>query len=239
MGILIAIAGILIPLIGVGTVVYILIPLSKSKGKKKIFTSKNLLHFYLYLISFASLIIGVVALAVALNGWFGHKYSPEFSFNLETPTTMYVPDEKIDYIDPDFKECYKGELTEIDGQKVCFDKQQAKKDVINGLSVAIPMIILFLIHRLSIYYIERQGTSTENLKKIYHFASLILFSIGGLIAIPVAIYQLLNYLNFRPEDVTMIDPPGLAVAFVILVVPVWILFLVKTIKMNDSEEKDE
>ncbi len=239
MGILLAVVGILIPIIGLGVVVYILVALSKNKGKKKVFTSKNLLYSYLYIISFASLIIGVVALAISLNGWFGQKYSPEFSSKMAQPSTQYMPEDKIDYQDPNFKECYIGEIQEIDGQRVCFDKKQAQKDIVNGLSVAIPMIILFLIHRLSIYYIERKGVSTENFKKVYYFASLILFSIGGLVAIPVATYQLLNYLNFRPDDITRINPPGLAIAFVILVVPVWLVFLFKTIKMRDLEDKEE
>ena len=76
----------------------------------------------------------------------------------------------------------------------------------------------------------------SRLRKTYNFLSLIIFSIAGIVTIPIGAYQLLTYIYFRPEDITMIDPPGLPLSLAIFIIPFWVIFLITTMKIKEEEE---
>ena len=97
------------------------------------------------------------------------------------------------------------------------------------------MVILFAIHQYAISKIGEENIISW-LKKIYIFASLIIYSIVGLVAIPTAIYQLTNFLLFEVKDDMYRTPeaPALAIAIVLLVVPLWIIFLKETTKLKED-----
>ena len=225
----------LISLLSVVGVAYFIFYLIKNKEKGIQITTDTLLKIYLYLIAFITLFVAVGGAAVFLNSAFSYKLGVPFSFKLEK-TNDYYTDVYEKPTDPEYlgPECYTGEATEIDSQKVCYDKESQKQGFVNGLTIAISMLILFGIHKLGIYFSEKKSI-LHWLKKTYTFVSLIIFSIVGVITIPVAAYQLSTYFFSRPEDITMIDPPGLALATVIFVVPFWIYFLIGTIKLKEEK----
>ncbi|MHC1716687.1 MAG: hypothetical protein AB9915_02255 [Candidatus Dojkabacteria bacterium] len=236
-GVVFGVLSVLLSLLSVVGVVYFVFYLVRNKDKEIHITTDTLLKVYLYLISFITLAVAVGGAAVFLNSAFSYKYGIPFSYNLEminefnTKESSSKPVLEEEYIVP---ECYVGEPTEVDGQRVCFDKETQKQGLVNGLTIAISMVVLFAIHKLGIYLSEKKSVLYW-LKKTYTFVSLIVFSIVGVITIPIAAYQLSTYAFSRPEDITVIDPPGLALATVIFVLPLWIYFLVSTIKLKEEK----
>lgn len=234
-GVVIFIISALLSLLVAGGAIYFIFYLVKNKDKGIKITTDSLLKVYLYLISFITLLVAVGGAAVFLNSAFSYKFGVPFSFNLEETNAYYdkeivAPVEK-DYAQP---ECYTGEPTEIEGQKVCFNQEAQKQGFVNGLTIAISMIVLFFIHKLGIFLSEKKSVLYW-LKKTYTFVSLIVFSLVGVVTIPIAAYQLSTYAFSRPEDITLIDPPGLALATVIFVLPIWIYFLVSTIRLKEEK----
>ena len=234
-GVVIFVVSALLSLLVAAGAIYFIFYLVKNKDKGIKITTDSLLKVYLYLISFITLLVAVGGASVFLNSALSYKFGIPFSFNLEETNVYYdkeisEPVEK-DYVQP---ECYTGELTEIDGQKVCFSKESQKQGFVNGLTIAISMVILFLIHRFGIFMSEKKSVLFW-LKKTYTFVSLIVFSIVGVVTIPIAAYQLSTYAFSRPEDITLIDPPGLALSVVVFVLPIWIYFLVSTMRLQEEK----
>lgn len=215
-------------------IIYLIFYLSRNKEKKLSFTMDMLLKIYLYLMTFITLIVAVAGASSFTNALLSQKYGLPFSYSLEKTNEYYgkeIPEDDY-YTGP---ECYLGEAMEIEGQRVCVEKDLAKKSIINGGSFAISMILLFLIHKFGIIMTEKKRVLPW-LKKIYTFASLLVFSLAGVVIIPVSIYQLFTYIYMRPEDITMIDAPGLPLSIMIFVIPLWIVFLISTIRLKEEND---
>jgi uncharacterized membrane protein YozB (DUF420 family) len=98
------------------------------------------------------------------------------------------------------------------------------------------MLILFAIHRITLLFLEKKNTISW-LKKTYNFISLIIYSVLSIICIPLSIYLLVNYFYFKPEDIVRLEAPGSVVALAIVSIPLWITFLVLTLKLREKKEK--
>ena len=117
---------------------------------------------------------------------------------------------------------------------VCFDEDTRKQELITGATFFVSMMMIFGLHQFALNRLEKKS-KTPWLKKIYTFVSLILYSIVGVIIIPTAIYQLATHLLYRVNDVTLYDAPGTTIGILIMTLPLWIFFLVKTTKMKDED----
>lgn len=225
----------LFALLFVGGIIYLIVYLAKNKDKKSSFNMNTLLHIYFYIVSIASLAISVIGLVVLINALASYKLGIPFSYQvreINSPTPIEM-DVKEAYDIPD---CYEGTPVDIEGQKVCFDTEKQKSDIVNGISFFVSMMLIFIIHKIGLHYIEKKEKFVW-LKKIYNFVSLIGYSILGIISIPMATYLLVNYFYFRPEDITKINPPSIPVAISLVTIPLWIIFLVKTLRTKETGEE--
>jgi hypothetical protein len=230
----------LVPLAIIGGVLFLIVTLTKKKdGKNTEFklSAKTLFQIYLYLISFITLIFTVIGAANITKAGLSYPFGIDFSYTLykaqsfEEGARYDYPPMKADM----FQECTNAEPVSIDGTRFCVDYGQRTSDLINGVTMLLSMSILFLIHQLMITRIDPKKTLPW-LQKLYTFASLILYSVMGIISIPVSIYQLTNYLIFQPETYTYSTPtaPAMAIAVALLSVPLWIFFLVKTSNLKEE-----
>jgi len=238
MGIIYFILMTLFSLLFTAGIIYLIVYLVRNKDKKIDFGVNTLLHIYLYIISFVTLAIATVGAVIFLNAAASYKVGIPFSYQLEEPYAevkdeiVYIPDTDT----PAEPSCYQGELMKIEGEEVCFDITKQKKGLVNGVTLTISMIILFAIHRITLLFLEKKNT-IQWLKKIYNFVSLITYSVLSIVSIPFSIYLLINYIYFRPEEVVRIEAPGSMVALAIVSVPLWIAFLISTLKLRKKEEQ--
>ncbi|MDD2270215.1 MAG: hypothetical protein PHG60_01360 [Candidatus Dojkabacteria bacterium] len=217
----------------VGTVVYIVVQALRVKDNKKTkfqFPTKTLFHIYLYLISFLTLIIALIGGAIAIKSALAYQFGTPFSYTLYKGSSFEEARMYDTTISKDtFEICPDAEVLTIGDADFCFDSQMPNTDLIVGLTLLLSMGILFAIHEFAISKITKEDKS-QWLEKIYLFASLILYSIIGLISIPVSIYQLTNFLLLKPENYSYSTPdaPGMAIGMAVLSLPLWIYFLSKT-----------
>ncbi|MDX9739096.1 MAG: hypothetical protein RBT33_01915 [Candidatus Dojkabacteria bacterium] len=241
-GIVISIVAFMIPIAIGGTVVYLIVQAVKNKGEKdgknvnlKI-SAKTLFQVYLYLISFLTLIIAVIGGATAIKAGLSYQFGVPFSYTLYKGSSfaeekVYNPTLELE----SFKVCSDGEPITIGTSDYCINYQQQTTDLVNGLTIFVSMLILFAIHQFAISKIEGKKR-LQWLEKLYTFVSLILYSIIGLVSIPTSIYQLTNYLLTKPENYSYSTPaaPAMAIAMVLLSLPLWIYFLGKTSNLKDE-----
>jgi len=237
MGFIIGIVFVIVPIAIVGTVVYMIVQSAKSKDAKFKISAKTLFQIYLSLISFLTLIIAVIGGATAIKGALSYQFGIPFSYTLYKANSfaeakVYDPSLTME----NFVPCYEGEPMVFGTNEYCFNTQLQKTDLINGITIFVSMVILFAIHQFALSRIKVKER-LQWLNKLYTFASLILYSIIGLISIPTSIYQLTNFLLAEPEKYVHSTPeaPAMTLAIAFLSVPLWIFFLKKT---SDIKEED-
>jgi len=228
----------IVPTLVVGVVIYIIVTVSKNKNSNTKFklSSKVLLQIYLYVLSFLTLGICVIGATTAIKAAVSFQFDIPFSYTLQKAqnfeeTKAYDPALQR----PDFKECYTGNVVSYYNTNFCFDTNERKTDLINGLTLFVSMAILFLIHQYALSKIKEER-KIEWLKKIYIFGSLILYSIVSIIAIPTAIYQLTNYILFEAGEGIYQTPnaPAMPIAIALISIPLWILFLRETMQLKED-----
>ena len=222
----------------VGVVIYIIVIVSKNKNGNVKFklSSKVLLQIYLYVLSFLTLGICVIGATTSIKAAVSFQLDIPFSYTLQKAqnyedTKMFnAPLQRSD-----FKECYSGEAVSYYDTDFCFDSNQRKTDLINGLTLFVSMAILFLMHQYALSKIKEER-KVGWLKKIYTFASLILYSLVSIIAIPTAIYQLTNYILFEAGESIYQTPnaPAMPIAIALISIPLWILFLRETMQLKED-----
>jgi len=236
MGIIYFILMTLFSLLFTAGIIYLIVYLVRNKDKKIDFGVNTLLHIYLYIISFVTLAIATVGAVIFLNAAASYKFGIPFSYQVELPyaETKWTPDEITDI--PAEPTCYEAELMTIEGEEVCFDTAKQKKGLVNGATLTISMLILFTIHRITLLFLEKKKTIPW-LKKAYSFISLIIYSVLSIVSIPFSIYLLINYFYFKPDSIVRIEAPGSVLALAIVSIPLWITFLILTLRLRKQTEK--
>jgi hypothetical protein len=237
-GIIFMLVGTIIPVAAVGVIIYVIINNIKNKDAKFKLSTKFLLQVYLYVLSLLTLAIAVVGGVTAIKAGLSYPFGIPFSYTLYKANTI----EETRKYDPtitedNFEICNDGEPLVLDENTYCFNEQRQVTDLLNGLTIFVSMVILFAIHQYALSKIKK-GYQIKWLYKVYTFISLILYSIAGLVSIPMSIYQITNYLIADPSTYSYNTPeaPATAIAIVLLTVPLWILFLNRTINIKEKEE---
>lgn len=249
----------LLPVIGIVVLLIMLLKKNNNADEKSaktkqkaVFTFKNLIKGYLYFIISLTIFISLVGFTFVGKAAFG-AIDKNFSYQYTNAVKNYGDDEikpstpydpylyEYEYnrdlqMAPENGEvksyyCYdeEFELVNIDGEYYCFNSQEGKLDLINGATIIVSTAIIFVMHLILLIKIENKEPSL-NLRKYFIFGNLMLYSLLGLITLPIAIYQLFNYLIILAKPVTYNEVPGGLLAFVIFTLLAWGAWLIAMLK---------
>ena len=227
----------IIPIAIIGVIVYFIINLSKRKEGVKLST-KTFFQIYLYFIAFVTLGIAVIGGATAIKAAVSYPLGIDFSYTLYKANDFGEQAKYDTFLSREnFEECYDGEVTTRNETKYCVNYSERLSDLVNGITIFISMAILFLIHQFAIKRINKKD-KINWLPKIYTFASLILYSVIGIVSIPVSIYQLTNFIFFNDgiSQYSTPEAPAMALGIAVLAVPLWIFFLKQTANLKEEQE---
>jgi hypothetical protein len=235
---------VLIPLLIMGLIALLIFFAVKQKEQNPdmMFSPKNLLRIYIYLMLIITLAATSISTATLLNSVFAKTISTQFSYQLDQysqPPTPYTDSTGAIVKDQyGYQTCYRGQAIKVNGSDYCFESTTIKRDFISGITLAISMVILFSIHFAGLVIINKEGKNII-LSKVYAFVSLLGYGIISIVAIPTAIYQLINYWTFPATNLADYSRaiPGQPLAIAIAATPIWIYFLYNAIKMS-MEKKD-
>jgi hypothetical protein len=245
-GIIFFILSSIVPLVILGAIIYTIVSLAtRNKDDKQRFklSSKSLFQLYLYFISFLTLAFAVVGGATTIKASLSYPFGMAFSYSLNVAqTSQNIYRHYYDYsLQPEpplntGSVCHKGEKVNIQGSTYCVDYTERIVDFINGVTLFATMAILFLVHQIIITRIPREQVIV-GIRKLYTFGSLIVYSVLGIVTIPLSIYQLTNYIIFQPDTYSYMSPtpPALIIGFALISLPLWIYFLLKTSKLKEED----
>lgn len=225
------------PLIfAIGVVICIIITMKKNQqGKPLKITSHTLVQFYLYLISLITLVVLVIGAGLTSKVLLSYKVSIPFSYSLMKANQKEdMPKFEAEEME-EFKECYQGETIQFYGENFCFDSTQRKTELITGITLILSMTILFALHQFGISKIKNEDMNLW-IKKAYTFLSLLIYSLMGIITIPLSTYLLTNFFLFEPPTELYSTPsaPAMTCTVMIVSIPLWIYFLKKTIQLKEK-----
>lgn len=231
-GLIITVAPILV--IGIlGYIIWVVIKNKNGKTKLKL-SSRSLLQIYLYLISFITLIVAVIGGALVMKVATSYIFNIPFSYPLQRPNNYYEEDMKLD--EPISEDCYVGKPIQFYDSEFCFDPSLRKTELITGITLLISMTVLFSLHQYAIHKINQKHEIKNWLEKTYTFLSLIMYSVIGIVTIPLSIYLLTNYLLFEPNSDMYSTPsaPAMVIGITILTIPLWVYFLNRTMRLKEE-----
>jgi hypothetical protein len=114
-------------------------------------------------------------------------------------------------------------------------------EVTLGVTLLVTGAVICLLHVFGKKALERkEGKATPLLKRVYLFFMLSVFSIGGLVALPLAIYEIAHYYveNHSEEFMYWSDPSG-TIAAAVVIVPLWIYYLMRVLRNTHAAKQEE
>jgi hypothetical protein len=112
-------------------------------------------------------------------------------------------------------------------------------DVTLGVTVMLTGAIICVLHVLGKKALERkEGKATPLLKRVYLFFMLSIFSLGGLVSLPLAIYEIANHYVEHKEYMFYSDPSS-SIAAAVVIVPLWVYYLMRVLRNTHTAKQEE
>jgi hypothetical protein len=113
-------------------------------------------------------------------------------------------------------------------------------DVTLGVTVMGTGAVICLLHVFGKKALEsKEGKATPLLKRVYLFFMLSVFSIGGLVSLPLAIYEMASYYVEPVEEYMYHSDPSSSIAAAVVIVPLWVYYLMRVMRETRAAKKEE
>jgi hypothetical protein len=220
MDIIFPILGLAIPILIIVGIVYFILKI--KAGIPIRFSYRGALRVYFYVVILISVGLGGLGgVSTLLKVGFGEMVGREFSYG-------NVYEEHRDDQQRAINENYPadtGDETRSLPEKV---ELEMKGSLINGVSLAVIGMFLLLVHLLGRWWVERGDERSDSLRRLYLMAGLVIFALVTIVSLATGIPESLRYalLDVNPGD----ESPGEPLSIAIVALPVWICYLVATLK---------
>ena len=232
---LFATLGLVILLLIIGGIVYFILKL--RGGASIIFSYQDGLRVYFYAMLLIS--VGLVALggvSTLLKVGFGEILGREFSYGevYEEHRSIQERLANQERLDNQLYPTKFGDETRSLTEKVEF---AMRTSLINGVSLTAIGFFLWLIHYFGRRWVETKDQRSDSLRKLYLMAAVAIFAIVTIVSLSTGIPETLRYalLDINPGE----ESPGEPISIAIVALPVWLFYLVTTIRTTrTSSNKD-
>lgn len=194
---------------------------------------RTILQAYFYLMSIVSFLVLVIGLTVGIKVALSAVLGPSFSYYTASSVRMSVekppppdsttrPEVKPQPVPPE----------EQERQRRQQDRQR-QEDIIQGVTLAVAGAIVWGLHTLGR---RRLFSPTEPLDRFMARAHLTIllaiFGVVGVIALPMALNDLLRYFLVPSDEFSGRQPPGASVATALVFVPIWVYYLLAVVRQS-------
>ena len=121
-----------------------------------------------------------------------------------------------------------------------YNDRPIANDVTLGVTLLVTGAVICLLHVFGKKALEaKEGKATSLLKRVYLFFMLSIFSVGGLVSLPLAIYETARYyVQHSGEYMYWNDPSG-QIAAAVVIVPLWVYYLMRVMRETRAAKKEE
>ena len=224
-GILFGLIGLAIPILIIGAIVYFILRI--KSGIALSISYKDALRVYFYIVILVSVgLTGVGGVSTLINVGLGEMVGREFSYGEVYQDHRELQDLKNNEDSSSYVVRDNRSLSEkID--------LEMKGDLINGISLAVIGSFLMLVHFLGRRLVETVDEHSDLLRRSYLIAGLAIFAVITIVSLIAGIPETLRYALLEVEPGQ--ESPGEALSIAIVGLPIWVSYLVATLRNIRSQ----
>ena len=224
-GILFGIIGLAIPILIIGAIVYFILRI--KSGISLSISYKDALRVYFYIVILVSVgLTGVGGVSTLINVGLGEMVGREFSYGEVYQDHRELQDLKNNEDSSSYVVRDNRSLSEkID--------LEMKGNLINGISLAVIGSFLMLVHFLGRRLVETVDEHSDLLRRSYLIAGLAIFAVITIVSLIAGIPETLRYALLEVEPGQ--ESPGEALSIAIVGLPIWVSYLVATLRNIKSQ----
>ena len=221
-GILFGLIGLAIPILIIAAIVYFVLRI--KSGISLSISYKAALRVYFYIVILVSVgLTGLGGVSTLINVGLGEIVGHEFSYGEVYQDHRELQNLKNteDYVVRDNRSL--SERLDL----------EMKGNLINGISLAVIGAFLMLVHFLGRRWVETADEHSDLLRRLYLIAGLAIFAVITIVSLIAGIPETLRYalLEIEPGQ----DSPGEALSIAIVGLPIWVSYLVATLRNVRSQ----
>jgi len=224
-GILFGLIGLAIPILIIGAIVYFILRI--KSGISLSISYKDALRVYFYIVILVSVgLTGVGGVSTLINVGLGEMVGREFSYGEVYQDHRELQDLKNNEDSSSYVVRDNRSLSEkID--------LEMKGNLINGISLAVIGSFLMLVHFLGRRLVETVDEHSDLLRRLYLIAGLAIFAVITIVSLIAGIPETLRYALLEVEPGQ--ESPGEALSIAIVGLPIWVSYLVATLRNIRSQ----
>ncbi len=224
-GILFGLIGLAIPILIIGAIVYFILRI--KSGIALSISYKDALRVYFYIVILVSVgLTGVGGVSTLINVGLGEMVGREFSYGEVYQDHRELQDRKNN---GDSSSYVVGDNRSL-SEKIDLEM---KGNLINGISLAVIGSFLMLVHFLGRRWVETVDEHSDLLRRLYLIAGLAIFAVITIVALIAGIPETLRYALLEVEPGQ--ESPGEALSIAIVGLPIWVSYLVATLRNVRSQ----
>jgi hypothetical protein len=221
-GILFSLIGLAIPILIIAAIVYFVLRI--KSGISLSISYKAALRVYFYIVILVSVgLTGLGGVSTLINVGLGEIVGHEFSYGEVYQDHRELQDlmNNEDYVVRDNRSL--SEKLDL----------EMKGNLINGISLAVIGAFLMLVHFLGRRWVETADEHSDLLRRLYLIAGLAIFAVITIVSLIAGIPETLRYalLEIEPGQ----ESPGEALSIAIVGLPIWVSYLVATLRNVRSQ----
>lgn len=224
-GILFGLIGLAIPILIIAAIVYSILRI--KSGISLSISYKAALRVYFYIVILVSVgLTGVGGVSTLINVGLGEMVGREFSYG-----EVYQDHRELQ----DLKNNGDSSSYVVGDDRSLSEKidLEMKGSLINGISLAVIGSFLMLVHFLGRRWVETVDEHSDLLRRLYLIAGLAIFAVITIVALIAGIPETLRYALLEVEPGQ--ESPGEALSIAIVGLPIWVSYLVATLRNVRSQ----
>jgi len=224
-GILFGLIGLAIPILIIGAIVYFILRI--KSGIALSISYKDALRVYFYIVILVSVgLTGVGGVSTLINVGLGEMVGREFSYG-----EVYQDHRELqDLNNNEDSSSYVVRDNRSLSEKIDLEM---KGNLINGISLAVIGSFLMLVHFLGRRLVETVDEHSDLLRRLYLIAGLAIFAVITIVSLIAGIPETLRYALLEVEPGQ--ESPGEALSIAIVGLPIWVSYLVATLRNIRSQ----
>jgi hypothetical protein len=224
-GILFGLIGLAIPILIIAAIVYSILRI--KSGISLSISYKAALRVYFYIVILVSIgLTGVGGVSTLINVGLGEMVGREFSYGEVYQDHRELQDRKNN---GDSSSYVVGDNRSL-SEKIDLEM---KGNLINGISLAVIGSFLMLVHFLGRRWVETVDEHSDLLRRLYLIAGLAIFAVITIVSLIAGIPETLRYALLEVEPGQ--ESPGEALSIAIVGLPIWVSYLVATLRNVRSQ----
>jgi len=224
-GILFGLIGLAVPILIIAAIVYSILRI--KSGISLSISYKAALRVYFYIVILVSIgLTGVGGVSTLINVGLGEMVGREFSYGEVYQDHRELQDRKNN---GDSSSYVVGDNRSL-SEKIDLEM---KGNLINGISLAVIGSFLMLVHFLGRRWVETVDEHSDLLRRLYLIAGLAIFAVITIVSLIAGIPETLRYALLEVEPGQ--ESPGEALSIAIVGLPIWVSYLVATLRNVRSQ----